>query len=149
MLNKLRKVQRSVGFLIAALAILFAINAYAHHDTMSGMTGLTAAAVGVVYGTTAQWLIIANPTTSAATAFGYPGNSQVVQFENTNGNVHLIWGTDASPATNHGNAPNGSLYIYLNSSGYKLWYKGASAADVTNSTQFGSNAGAWVGVTCS
>jgi hypothetical protein len=116
---------------------------------MSGMTGLTAAAVGVVYGTTAQWLIIANPTTSAAAAFGYPGNSQVVQFENTNGIVHRIYGTDANPATNHANAPVGSEYLYLNPTSCKYWYKAPSPADVTNSTQFGANDGTWVGVTCS
>jgi len=71
--------------------------------------------------------------------FGYPSTSVVIPLGgNENGQVHLILGTDTSPATNHAKAPNGSIYIPFKAVGAdsKIWVK-------YSATGFGAADGTW------
>ena len=69
--------------------------------------------------------------------YGYPTTSQAFGYVNTDGEVHMIFGTDADPSTNHANAPNGSHYtVMTNTAGsMKLWIKFGAT--------FGAKDGTW------
>jgi hypothetical protein len=68
--------------------------------------------------------------------YSYPTNAFVSKLLCEQGEIHQIWGTDASPVANYANAPNGSFYTpQVTSVGVgRTWVKSGT---------FGTSDGTW------
>jgi hypothetical protein len=69
--------------------------------------------------------------------YGYPSTTQGFAAGSADGEIHILIGTDTDPATNHGNAPNGSEYTYIGTTAasQKIWKKVGGS--------FGAKDGTW------
>lgn len=57
--------------------------------------------------------------------YGYPDGTEISIKQNNAGQVHEIYGVDASPVANYSHAPNGSVYIPMTKTDadQKIWVK--------------------------